>query len=88
MEALRKRGLRPEDLEDVPELDLGRMRRGSPRFLKTVREAVQDSPPVRKQQLTIRLDADVFHWLRGLGKGYQTKLNRILRAAMDLAQQR
>jgi uncharacterized protein (DUF4415 family) len=36
-----------------------------------------------KKPLTIRLDADVLAWLRGQGKGYQTKINRILRAAME-----
>lgn len=35
-----------------------------------------------KQQLTIRLDADVCAWLRSQGKGYQTKLNALLRDAM------
>jgi len=39
-------------------------------------------PPV-KQQLTIRLDADVLNWLKGNGRGYQTRINRILRAAME-----
>ena len=36
-----------------------------------------------KRMLTVRLDADVFEWLRGLGKGYQTKLNALLRQAMQ-----
>ncbi len=36
-----------------------------------------------KKPLTIRLDADLLAWLRGQGKGYQTKVNRILRAAME-----
>jgi uncharacterized protein (DUF4415 family) len=35
-----------------------------------------------KRQLTVRLDADVIAWLRRQGKGYQTRLNRLLRAAM------
>jgi uncharacterized protein (DUF4415 family) len=35
-----------------------------------------------KQQLTVRLDADVIAWLRMQGKGYQTRLNNLLRAAM------
>jgi uncharacterized protein (DUF4415 family) len=35
-----------------------------------------------KQQLTVRLDADVVAWLRNPGKGYQTRLNRALREAM------
>src|SRR2546427_10941160 len=41
-----------------------------------------------KQQLTLRLDADVIAWLRHHGKGYQTRANALLRAAMlrDLTQ--
>jgi uncharacterized protein (DUF4415 family) len=35
-----------------------------------------------KQQLTVRLDADVVAWLRQQGKGYQTRLNKVLRHAM------
>jgi uncharacterized protein (DUF4415 family) len=35
-----------------------------------------------KQQLTVRLDADVVAWLRRPGKGYQTRLNQMLRKAM------
>jgi len=36
-----------------------------------------------KKPLAIRLDADLLAWLRGQGNGYQTKINRILRAAME-----
>ena len=35
-----------------------------------------------KQQLTVRLDADVVAWLRRHGRGYQTRLNKVLRKAM------
>jgi uncharacterized protein (DUF4415 family) len=35
-----------------------------------------------KQQLTIRLDADLVAWLRDAGKGYQTRINDILRREM------
>jgi uncharacterized protein (DUF4415 family) len=35
-----------------------------------------------KKQLTVRLDADVIAWLQRKGKGYQTRLNALLRGAM------
>ena len=35
-----------------------------------------------KQQLTLRLDADVIAWLRRQGRGYQTRANALLRDAM------
>ena len=38
--------------------------------------------PVKKP-LTIRLDADILAWLRAQGKGYQTRINGLLRQAMD-----
>ena len=45
-------------------------------------KATEAWPPAR-QQLTIRLDADVLNWLKADGRGYQTRINRILRAAME-----
>lgn len=35
-----------------------------------------------KRQLTVRIDADVLEWLKAEGKGYQSRLNDILRTAM------
>lgn len=35
-----------------------------------------------KRQLTVRIDADVLEWLKSQGKGYQSRLNHILRSAM------
>ncbi|MGB4345725.1 MAG: BrnA antitoxin family protein [Burkholderiaceae bacterium] len=35
-----------------------------------------------KHQLTVRIDADVLDWLKSDGKGYQSRLNDILRKAM------
>ena len=35
-----------------------------------------------KQATTVRVDADVLLWLKSQGKGYQTRINAILRQAM------
>ena len=59
------------DYSDIPPL-------GNEFFTK----ATEAWPPA-KQQLTIRLDADVLKWLKAHGRGYQTRINRILRAAME-----
>jgi hypothetical protein len=56
------------DYSDIPPLD--------ERFF--VRIA---TPP--KRQLTIRLDADVLDWVKRHGRGYQTRINRILRVVME-----
>ncbi|HXO48078.1 MAG TPA: BrnA antitoxin family protein [Mycobacterium sp.] len=61
----------PIDYSDIPPL-------GDDFFTK----AAAAWPPA-KRQLTIRLDADVLHWLKANGRGYQTRINRILRAAME-----
>ena len=42
-------------------------------------------PESRKASMTIRLDADVLAFFRGQGRGYQTKINAVLRAYMDHA---
>jgi uncharacterized protein (DUF4415 family) len=59
------------DYSDIPPLDRS--------FFN---KATEVWPPA-KQQLTIRLDADVLAWLKAHGRGYQTRINRILRAAME-----
>jgi uncharacterized protein (DUF4415 family) len=59
------------DYSDIPPL--------SKSFFTTATEAW----PPTKQQVTVRLDADVLMWLKAHGRGYQTRLNRILRAAME-----
>ena len=35
-----------------------------------------------KQQVSLRLDADVLAWFRREGRGYQTRINRALRKVM------
>jgi len=39
--------------------------------------------PERKQVVTLRLDRDLVAWLRGGGRGYQTRINALLRAVKD-----
>jgi uncharacterized protein (DUF4415 family) len=36
----------------------------------------------RKRQITARVDADVLDWLKAQGKGYQSRINAILRREM------
>ena len=62
----------PIDYSDIPPLDEEFWRRAvcNP-FYRPV-----------KSQLTVRLDSDVLAWLKAKGRGYQTKINAILRRAM------
>ncbi len=59
------------DYSDIPRLDKS-----------LLKKATMPWPP-EKKQLTIRLDADVLDWLKRHGKGYQTRINRILRVVME-----
>ena len=56
------------DYSEIPALDDA--------FFRHARVVV----PPGKKQLTIRLDADVLSWLKDQGKGYQSRINAILRA--------
>jgi uncharacterized protein (DUF4415 family) len=40
-------------------------------------------PILRKKQLTLRVDSDVVEWFKRQGRGYQTKINSLLRAYME-----
>ena len=37
-------------------------------------------PALPKERVTVRLDADMLDWFRTQGKGYQTRINAVLRA--------
>ena len=65
----------PDDginLTDVPELNDAQLAGMTP--------AAQYRPV--KQQITARVDADVLAWLKSQGKGYQSRINAILRREM------
>ncbi len=62
------------DYSDIPELDED--------FFKKARVVV----PPGKKQLTLRLDADVLAWMKAQGKGYQSRINAILRAYYEAHQ--
>jgi len=39
--------------------------------------------PAPKKLVAVRLDADVFAWIRHFGPGYSTRINSVLRAVMS-----
>jgi uncharacterized protein (DUF4415 family) len=63
------------DLSDCPEI--------SPEmFAKAiVRRGIKSTPP--KVQLTLRIDNDVVEWFKSQGRGYQSRINALLRAYME-----
>ena len=44
--------------------------------------------PKPKVPITIRLDDDVLRWFRSMGRGYQTRINAVLRTYMEAHQNR
>jgi uncharacterized protein (DUF4415 family) len=44
--------------------------------------AVRGMPP-HKRDIHIRIDEDVLDWFRRAGRGYQTRINNVLRAFME-----
>ena len=66
------------DLSDIPEVTPEMFARA------VVRRGLKE--PGDKQQVTIRLDSDVLDWFKDQGKGYQTRINALLRAYMEAHQ--
>jgi len=60
------------DCSDIPELSEQELKNSvQGRFYRPV-----------KKHVTLRIDADVLAWLKSQGKGYQTRINAILRDRM------
>ena len=72
LEALAQRPDSEIDFSDIPEL--------TEEQWKTA-ERGHFYRPV-KRQITARVDADVLEWLKAQGKGYQSRINAILRREM------
>ena len=72
LKALAQRPDSEIDTSDIPELTEEQWKRGvRGRFYRPV-----------KRQITARVDADVLAWLKSQGKGYQSRINAILRREM------
>ena len=69
----RLRALRDADIDfsDIPKLG------------KSFWNSARLTMPEPKDRLTIRVDRDVVQWLKKNGRGYQTRINAILRSYME-----
>jgi uncharacterized protein (DUF4415 family) len=54
-----------------------------PKLGKSFWKAARLVMPAPKDRLTIRIDHDVVQWLKKNGRGYQTRINAILRSYME-----
>ena len=77
--------------------DWDRLRREEAAGLEPVRDAdegefdwsrAQLEMPRPKQAISVRLDADVLDFFKAQGKGYQTRINMVLRSYMKARQGR
>ena len=48
--------------------------------------AAEAQSPAPKKPVTLRVDADVLNWFKSLGKGYQTRMNAVLRIYKEAKQ--
>ncbi len=60
--------------DDIPEFDEA--------FLHSVEMKVSPG----KKQIALRLDTDILEWMQAQGKGYQSRINAILRAYKEAHQ--
>ena len=69
----RLRAIKEEEIDysDIPELD------------ESFWETAVVEYPEKKKPVTLRLDADVLEWFKSKGKGYQTRINAVLRSYVD-----
>jgi len=56
------------DYSDIPEFD--------EEFLQAVEAKISTG----KKQIALRVDTDVLEWMKSQGKGYQSRINAVLRA--------
>jgi len=65
------------DFSDAPELTNEQLAQMKPSHYRNM----ANYKPIKKT-VNVRIDADVIEWLQSTGKGYQTRMNAILRDAM------
>ena len=70
------------DFSDAPELTDEQLSQLKPSHYRNM----ANYKPIKKT-VNVRLDADVVEWLQREGKGYQTRMNAILREAMLKSEQ-
>jgi len=59
------------DFSDIPETDAAFWAKAELRI------------PMNKQGVFLRLDPEVLDWFKGQGKGYQTRMNAVLRSYVE-----
>lgn len=81
----------PEDVRNMTDDEVMKRAADDPDMPDTTAPGFWDNAkvvyPEPKSQITLRLDADVLDWFKAGGKGYQTRINAVLRAYVDAQKQ-
>ena len=78
LEAMTEEEIERQAVEDMAELGI------DPDWM----EHAEVITPRTKDRVTVRLDHDILEWLKAQGRGYQTRINAILRAYVESQRQR
>lgn len=62
------------DFSDIPKLD------------KTFFQRAHVRMPTRKRSISLRVDPDILGWFQHQGRGYQTRINAVLKAYVEAHQ--
>jgi uncharacterized protein (DUF4415 family) len=82
VDAMRRRGEGRTDW-DMSQEEAMRRRRADPEAPLPYagwKDTITVELPESKEQVTLRLDRDVLRWFRASGRGYQTRINAVLRS--------
>jgi uncharacterized protein (DUF4415 family) len=81
LEAMRRRGEGQTDWDMSHEEAMRRRHADeeAPQSYPGWKDTITVELPQPKEQITLRIDRDVLRWFREQGKGYQTRINAVLR---------
>ncbi len=87
LQAMREQGLSQTDLariDAMTEEELQKAIENDPDAALTPEQwdSLILDPPLNKEPISLKIDADVIAWFKSTGKGYQTRINSILRSYM------
>ena len=87
LQAMREQGLSQSDFsrtDAMTEQELQEARENDPDAALTPEEwdSLIIEAPLSKEPISLRIDADVIAWFKAGGKGYQTRINSVLRSYM------
>ena len=72
---------RLEDIESIPESKIDYS--DIPELDDSFWSNAKIEYPENKKPVTLRLDKDVLDWFKSAGKGYQTRINAVLKSYME-----